>query len=55
MSLGTANVGMMNGDYIRFDENAYTKLDGRNLLYCLFLNLRGSLFKELEVKYLMWL
>ena len=47
VSLGAANVGIIDDKYLNFVENAFTKLDGHNLMYCQFLNLRGSLFKEL--------
>ena len=34
VSFGAANKGSLNGKLISFNENAYTKLDSRNLMYC---------------------
>ena len=45
VSFGAKNEGRLDGRYLYFDENAFTKLDCKNLLYCQFLNLRSSLFK----------
>ena len=53
VSFGAKNEGRVDGRYLYFNENAFTKPDCQNLLYCQFLNLRSSLFKELEVKYLL--
>ena len=52
VSFGAKNESRVDGLYLYFDENAFTKLDCKNLLYCQFLNLRSSLCKELDIKYL---
>ena len=53
VSFGAKNESRVDRRYLYFDENAFTKLDSKNLLYCQFLNLRSSLFKGLDVKYLL--
>ena len=51
--MGAKNNGVLDLMKLQFNENAFTKADCRNLLYCQFLNLRSSLIKELELKYLL--
>ena len=52
VSFGAKNEGILDGRHLCFSENAFTKLDCQNLLYCQFLNMRSSLFEELDVIFL---
>ena len=53
VSVGAKSEGRLDGRHLYFDENMFTKLEYYNLLYCQFLNMRSSLYKELDVKLLL--
>ena len=55
VSLGIANNVKLGDMMIKFKENAVMKFNARNLMYCQFLNLRGSMFNHLDAQYLIYL
>ena len=58
ISLGAAYKTFTNSKSISFDEKFvldYTSIDTRNLIYCNYLNLRGSTIANLNTRYFVFL
>ena len=51
MSLGVSHIAELNGMSIKFVEEMielYEYFDARNLVFCLYLNIRNSEFTEID-------